>query len=179
MAQKLKCYCIDTQTNPAATMSMDELQSWITSCRKFLKTNMGSFLMRSQRDEPLLVGDLHFSVYGLQGLTRPADLFVVVETDSYGHYFRKAKTRLSSGKSSLEPRWDEDFIVELEGSENLHILAYEQQAGLGNMLRRRATGLARTGPFPESFISQTSVRPSAPNHSRPGMWFPASENASE
>ena len=58
---------IPGQTNPAAAMSMDELQSWITSCRKFLKTNMGSFLMRSQRDEPLLLGDLHFSVYGLQG----------------------------------------------------------------------------------------------------------------
>ena len=66
---------------------------------------MGSFLMRSQRDEPLLVGDLHFSVYGLQGLTRPSDLFVVIETDSYGHYFRKAKTRLSGGSTSLEPRW--------------------------------------------------------------------------
>ena len=129
---------IPGQTNPAAAMSMDELQSWITSCRKFLKTNMGSFLMRSQRDEPLLVGDLHFSVYGLQGLTRPADLFVVVETDSYGHYFRKAKTRLS-GRSSLEPRWDEDFIVELEGSENLRILVYEQQPGSGNVLRGRAT----------------------------------------
>ena len=129
---------IPGQTNPAAAMSMDELQSWITSCRKFLKTNMGSFLMRSQRDEPLLLGDLHFSVYGLAGLTRPSDLFVVVETDSYGHYFRKAKTRLS-GTTSLEPRWDEDFIVELEGSENLRILVYEQQPGSGNVLRGRAT----------------------------------------
>lgn len=27
-------------------------------CFRFLKTNMGSFLMRSPRDEPLLVGDL-------------------------------------------------------------------------------------------------------------------------
>jgi hypothetical protein len=35
---------------------MVELQSWISSCRKFLKTNMGSFLMRSARDEPLLIG---------------------------------------------------------------------------------------------------------------------------
>lgn len=122
----------------AATMSMDELQSWITSCRKFLKTNMGSFLMRSPRDEPLLVGDLHFAVYGLQGLTRPADLFVVVEVDSYGHYFRKAKT-VMTGSDTIEPRWDEEFIVELEGSENLRILVYEQQKGSGNVLRGRAT----------------------------------------
>ena len=130
------------------------------SCRKFLKTNMGSFLMRSQRDEPLLVGDLHFSVHGLQGLTRPADLFVVVETDSYGHYFRKAKTRLS-GAASLEPRWDEDFIVELEGSENLRILVYEQNPGSGNVLRGRATlELSRswlTGRATEQRISMNDV----------------------
>ena len=123
---------------PQQSMSMDDLQSWITSCRKFLKTNMGSFLMRSPRDEPLLVGDLHFAVYGLQGLTRPADLFVVVEVDSYGHYFRKVKTRMAGG-NTVEPRWDEDFIIELEGSENLRILVYEQQKGSGNVLRGRAT----------------------------------------
>ncbi len=40
----------------AHSLSMVELQSWISSCRKFLKTNMGSFLMRSARDEPLLIG---------------------------------------------------------------------------------------------------------------------------
>lgn len=53
-------------------LNLGELQNWITSCRKFLKTNMGSFLMRSPRDEPLLVGDLHLTVNHLQGLTRPA-----------------------------------------------------------------------------------------------------------
>jgi hypothetical protein len=43
-----------TTSAQAKNMSMYELQAWITSCRKFLKTNMGSFLMRSPRDEPLL-----------------------------------------------------------------------------------------------------------------------------
>ena len=55
---------------------------------------MGSFLMRSPRDEPLLCGDLHFHVTSLQGLTRPSDLFVVLEVDSYGHFFRKCKTQI-------------------------------------------------------------------------------------
>ena len=41
--------------------------------------------------------------------------------------------------SSTLYRWDEDFIVELEGSENLRILVYEQQPGSGNVLRGRAT----------------------------------------
>ena len=105
-------------------MSMVELQSWVSSCRKFLKTNMGSFLMRSSRDEPLLIGDLHLIVKNLGGLTRPADnIYIVIEVDSYGHYFRKVKTRTIL--DSIEPTWNDEFIIELEGSENVRILAYE------------------------------------------------------
>ena len=84
---------------------------------------MGSFLMRSPRDEPLLVGDLVFRVDNLSGLTRPSELYVVVEIDSYGHYFRKAKTKIISHE--IEPNWNEEFMIELEGSENLRILVYE------------------------------------------------------
>lgn len=116
---------------------MYELQKWITSCRQLLKTNMGSFLMRSVRDEPLLVGDLHFKVHSLQGLTRPADLFVVVEVDSYGHFFRKCKTQLVL--NTMEPKWEEQFIIELEGSENLRILVYEQTSQGVSILRGRAS----------------------------------------
>ena len=111
-------------TSQAHTLSMVELQSWVTSCRKFLKTNMGSFLMRSTRDEPLLVGDLHLKLQQLSGLTRPANIFIVIEVDSYGHFFRKVKTRVVCG--SLEPTWNEEFIIELEGSENVRVLVYEE-----------------------------------------------------
>lgn len=48
--------------------SMFELQTWITACRTFLKTNMGSYLLRSGQDESLLVGDLHVFIYDLNGL---------------------------------------------------------------------------------------------------------------
>ena len=122
-------------TSQAHTMSMVELQGWVTSCRKFLKTNMGSFLMRSTRDEPLLIGDLHLAVGSLGGLTRPTACFVVVEVDSYGHYFRKAKTRMIS--DAMEPAWNDEFIIELEGSENLRLLVYEETAN-GIHLRGRA-----------------------------------------
>ena len=108
----------------------------MTSCRKFLKTNMGSFLMRSTRDEALLIGDLHLVVGALGGLTRPASCYVVVEVDSYGHFFRKAKTRLVT--DSMEPTWEDEFIIELEGSENLRLLVYEETAE-GTQLRGRAT----------------------------------------
>ncbi len=144
----------------AKNMSMYELQSWITSCRKFLKTNMGSFLMRSPRDEPLLVGDLIFQVQSLQGLTRPTDLYVVVEVDSYGHYFRKGKTMVIA--DAMEPTWNEEFVIDLEGSENLRILVYEEnKANKSSSLRGRASlELSRTwltGKMTEQRISMNDV----------------------
>lgn len=100
-----------------------ELQAWISACQKIIKTEMGSYLMRNSRDENLLVGDLHFTVQGLTGLGQPADLFVCIEVDSYGHYFRKAKTKIICHSSS--PLWNESFVLELEGSQNLRILLYQ------------------------------------------------------
>lgn len=40
--------------------------------------------------------------------------------------------------NTMEPVWDEEFIIELEGSENLRILIYEQQS-TGTVLRGRET----------------------------------------
>ena len=93
--------------------------------------------MRSPRDEPLLVGDLVFRVDRLQGLTRPSDLYVVVEIDSYGHYFRKSKTKTIA--QTMEPAWDEEFMIELEGSENLRILVYENVSQASNTSSGRDT----------------------------------------
>lgn len=59
---------------PTASVSMVELQAWITACRTFLKTNMGSYLLRTGRDESLLVGDLHVSIKDLHGLDYPAGM---------------------------------------------------------------------------------------------------------
>lgn len=53
---------------PTPAFSMYELQTWITACRQFLKTNMGSYLLRSGTDESLLVGDLHVFIYEMTGL---------------------------------------------------------------------------------------------------------------
>lgn len=54
------------------TVTMMELQAWITACRTFLKTNMGSYLLRTGRDESLLIGDLHLTLKELQDLDQPA-----------------------------------------------------------------------------------------------------------
>lgn len=51
---------------------MYELQAWITACRNFLKTDMGSYLLRTGRDESLLVGDLYITLHDLEGLEHAA-----------------------------------------------------------------------------------------------------------
>lgn len=99
------------------------LQAWITACQSLIKTEMGSYLLRNSRDESLLVGDLHLNIKELKTLDQNANTFICVEVDSYGHYFRKAKTKLVCSTST--PMWNESFVIELEGSQNLRILLYE------------------------------------------------------
>lgn len=85
---------------------------------------MGSYLLHSGSDESLLVGDLHITIQHLTGLEQSADLFISIEVDSYGHYFKKAKTKLVC--RSTHPIWNESFIIELEGSQNIRFLLYEE-----------------------------------------------------
>lgn len=60
---------------PSNTFTMFELQTWITACRSFLKTNMGSYLLRSGHDESLLVGDLHVTILDMHSLEYNAGNF--------------------------------------------------------------------------------------------------------
>ena len=62
-------------------------------------------------------------------------MFLCFEVDSYGHFFRKAKTR---NQESLEPNWNQDFIIELEGSQTLRVLCYEDTTSEGIKLRGTA-----------------------------------------
>lgn len=112
------------QPNNVPHFSMFELQTWITACRQFLKTNMGSYLLRSGKDESLLVGDLHLYVYDMTGLEFTCDIYVCVEVDFYGHFFQKAKTK--TVKNTQNPHWNENFVIDLEGCENMRILVYRE-----------------------------------------------------
>lgn len=59
-----------------------------------------------------------------------------MEVDSYGHYFRKAKSRLVC--HSNQPKWNETFVIELEGSQNVRVLLYED-SGVRPLLRGKCT----------------------------------------
>ena len=65
----------------------------------------------------------------------PPELFICFEIDSYGHFFRKAKTKPARG---MAPQWNEDFILELDGSHSLRILCYENCPREGHILRGRS-----------------------------------------
>ncbi|XP_017030515.1 active breakpoint cluster region-related protein isoform X3 [Drosophila kikkawai] len=107
----------------ANTINSLEVSAFIVAMQRGMKTEMGSYLMRNTNDESLLVGDLHMGVQGLSGLEQAADLYICVEVDSYGHYFRKATTKMVC--RSQTPLWNESFMLELEGSQNVRILLYE------------------------------------------------------
>lgn len=106
------------------TVNVFDIQAWISACKSLIKSEMGSYLMRSGRDECLLIGDLHVTIQHLTGLDHPVNLFICAEVDSYGHYFRKAKTKLIC--QSTHPVWNESFVIELEGSQNLRLLLYQE-----------------------------------------------------
>ena len=47
--------------------------------------------------------------------------------DSYGHFYKKAQTRVCFNMS--DPSWDEDFELDLDGSQTLRILCYKRRPG--------------------------------------------------
>lgn len=47
----------------------------------------------------------------------------MIETDSYGHYFKNAVTRLVSNHESANI--NQEFLIELEGTQSLRLLCYE------------------------------------------------------
>lgn len=107
----------------AQQVNLYDLQAWIAACQAFIKTEMGSYLMRNSRDESLLVGDTHLTIQGITGMDKPANLYIAIEVDSYGHYFRKSATKIISGV--VNPQWNEFFLLELEGCQNIRFLLYE------------------------------------------------------
>ncbi|KAI1281969.1 Breakpoint cluster region protein [Halotydeus destructor] len=114
---------------PGETINFNELQAWIETCRKGLNPNLGSFLLRSSKDEELLNGDLYLEILTLKGLSRPADLYFVIEADMYGHYSQKCQTRVA--REALEPVYNQEFVLDLDGSQTLRILCYEEVTGNG------------------------------------------------
>ncbi|MGH0175766.1 UNVERIFIED_CONTAM: hypothetical protein FKN15_071349 [Acipenser sinensis] len=77
----------------------------------------------SDHESSGLYGFLHVIVHSAKGFKESANLYCTLEVDSFGYFVSKAKTRVF--RDTTEPQWNEEFEIELEGSQCLRILCYE------------------------------------------------------
>uniref|UniRef100_A0A3Q1I0V1 ABR activator of RhoGEF and GTPase n=1 Tax=Anabas testudineus TaxID=64144 RepID=A0A3Q1I0V1_ANATE len=109
----------------ACVLSSVELQVLTGSCFK-LRTvhNIPVTSNKDDEETPGLYGFLHVIVHSALGFKESANLYCTLEVDSYGYFVSKAKTRVF--RDTIEPQWNEEFEIELEGSQYLRILCYEK-----------------------------------------------------
>ncbi|KAG9329370.1 hypothetical protein JZ751_005477 [Albula glossodonta] len=75
-------------------------------------------------ESPGLYGSLNVIVHSASGLKQSLNLYCALEVDSFGYFTNKAKTRVY--RYTTEPNWNEEFEIELEGSQFLRLLCYEK-----------------------------------------------------
>ncbi|XP_045891247.1 PH_BCR_vertebrate and RhoGAP_Bcr domain-containing protein isoform X1 [Micropterus dolomieu] len=102
-----------------------ELQMLTNSCVKLQTVHTIPMTMNKEDDEsPGLYGFLNVIVHSASGLKQSLNLYCSLEVDSFGYFVNKAKTRVY--RDSTEPSWNEEFEIELEGSQTLRLLCYEK-----------------------------------------------------
>ncbi|XP_022536054.1 active breakpoint cluster region-related protein isoform X3 [Astyanax mexicanus] len=109
----------------SCVLSTLELQVLTSSCFK-LRTVHNIPVTSNKDDEESsgLYGFLHVIVHSATGFKESANLYCTLEVDSFGYFVSKAKTRVF--RDTAEPQWNEEFEIELEGSQCLRILCYEK-----------------------------------------------------
>uniref|UniRef100_A0A6Q2ZP83 Uncharacterized protein n=1 Tax=Esox lucius TaxID=8010 RepID=A0A6Q2ZP83_ESOLU len=116
--QQKKCF-------KSFTLTSLELQMLTNSCVKLQTVHTIPMTMNKEEDESSgLYGFLNVIVHSASGLKLSLNLYCTLEVDSFGYFVNKAKTRVY--RDSIEPNWNEEFEIELEGSQTLRLLCYEK-----------------------------------------------------
>ncbi|KAG7263010.1 hypothetical protein CRUP_016527 [Coryphaenoides rupestris] len=116
--QQKKCY-------KSFSLTSLELQMLTNSCVKLQTVHSIPVIMSREDDESSgLYGFLNVIVHSASGLKQTSNLYCTLEVDSFGYFVNKAKTRVY--RDSTEPNWNEEFEIELEGSQTLRLLCYEK-----------------------------------------------------
>ncbi|XP_069019370.1 breakpoint cluster region protein [Embiotoca jacksoni] len=116
--QQKKCF----KTSSLTSM---ELQMLTSSCVKLQTVHHIPLSINKEEDEsPGLYGFLNVIVHSASGLKQSLNLYCTMEVDSFGFFSNKAKTRVY--RYTTEPKWNEEFEIELEGSQTLRLLCYEK-----------------------------------------------------
>uniref|UniRef100_A0A7N5ZXJ8 BCR activator of RhoGEF and GTPase n=1 Tax=Anabas testudineus TaxID=64144 RepID=A0A7N5ZXJ8_ANATE len=116
--QQKKCF-------KTSSLSSVELQMLTSSCVKLQTVHHIPLSINKEEDESLgLYGFLNVIVHSASGLKQSLNLYCTLEVDSFGFFSSKAKTRVY--RYTTEPKWNEEFEIELEGSQTLRLLCYEK-----------------------------------------------------
>ncbi|XP_042276948.1 PH_BCR_vertebrate and RhoGAP_Bcr domain-containing protein [Thunnus maccoyii] len=116
--QQKKCF-------KSFSLTSVELQMLTNSCVKLQTVHTIPMTMNKEDDESSgLYGFLNVIVHSASGLKQSLNLYCSLEVDSFGYFVNKAKTRVY--RDSTEPNWNEEFEIELEGSQTLRLLCYEK-----------------------------------------------------
>lgn len=111
-----------------------ELQMLTNSCVKLQTVHQLPLTVNKDEDEPTgLYGFLNVIVHSASGLKQSLNLYCTLEVDSFGIFVNKAKTRVY--RYTTEPKWNEEFEIELEGSHTLRLLCYEKSYNKAKMNR--------------------------------------------
>uniref|UniRef100_A0A3B3ZLU1 Uncharacterized protein n=1 Tax=Periophthalmus magnuspinnatus TaxID=409849 RepID=A0A3B3ZLU1_9GOBI len=112
--------CIKTPS-----LSSMELQMLTSSCIKLQTVHHIPLSINREDDECSgLSGFLNVIVHSACGLKQSLNLYCTLEVDSFGFFSNKAKTRVY--RYTTEPKWNEEFEIDLEGSQTLRLLCYEK-----------------------------------------------------
>ncbi|XP_069082377.1 active breakpoint cluster region-related protein isoform X2 [Pleurodeles waltl] len=109
------------------TFSLSSLELQVLTGACFKLRTVHSIPVTSNKDDdesPGLYGFLHVIVHSAKGFQQSANLYCTLEVDSFGYFVSKAKTRVF--RDTTEPQWNEEFEIELEGSQCFRILCYEK-----------------------------------------------------
>ncbi|XP_041349025.1 uncharacterized protein LOC121368391 isoform X2 [Gigantopelta aegis] len=143
--------CVNTE--PPALSAYD-VQELVNSVKEQPQVNkLGSVLM--QNDEDIFNGTLNVTLHKLNGLDRTCDTYCCLEMDSYDHFFMKARSHIC--EASSDPSWNEDFELELDGSQTLRILVYERRADESDELLGRGAMELNKSWLNQTFQEKTVV----------------------
>uniref|UniRef100_A0A2I3HS97 BCR activator of RhoGEF and GTPase n=1 Tax=Nomascus leucogenys TaxID=61853 RepID=A0A2I3HS97_NOMLE len=113
--QQKKCF-------KSFSLTSVELQMLTNSCVKLQTVHSIPLTINKEDDEsPGLYGFLNVIVHSATGFKQSSNLYCTLEVDSFGYFVNKAKTRVY--RDTAEPNWNEEFEIELEGSQTLRYCA--------------------------------------------------------
>uniref|UniRef100_A0A671KNS7 Uncharacterized protein n=1 Tax=Sinocyclocheilus anshuiensis TaxID=1608454 RepID=A0A671KNS7_9TELE len=102
-----------------------ELQMLTNSCVKLQTVHNVPLTINKEDDKSTgLYGFLNVIVHSATGLKQSLNLYCTLEVDTFGYFVNKAKTRVY--RDTTEPNWNEEFEIELEGSQTLRLLCYSK-----------------------------------------------------